>query len=292
MPARKSKRLQWPRTLPPLAFDQGVFQHLIMPEETRGSVQQYLAARRRLCTNPVFLQSIKNLRDRYPLTYWKQAEKWRRVSCKLNDDMKKACFKILDRFWIKAGKAPVVPSLSLTVGGGLRFEGEARGLCDQCGLEARDIRWIEWLVRNWDPEAVELPPEEPIEIKPNFFPWRITVIDYLPLKHRRVVLVLEQGASQKAARRAADRAVKELPANCLRNAPSINDLEREQLHELFKKEIRKGKRAGQAYFKDLAERMTKEYWPISTATIRKEYYKFTGVRPRQYSGAASRDRRE
>lgn len=291
MPARKSKRLQWPRTLPSRP-DQAVCQYPINPEENRGSVQQYLAARRRLCTNPVFLQSIKDLRDRYPLTYWKQAEKWRRISCKLNDDMKKACFKILVRFWVKAGKVPVVPSLSFTAGGDLKFDVEARGLCDRCGLDERDRRWIEWLVRNWDPEATELPPEEPIDIKPNFFPWRITVIDYWPLEHRRIVLVLEQGASRKAARRAADRAVKELPAKCLRNAPSINDLEREQLHELFKKEIRNGKRAGQAYFKNIAERMTKEYWPISPATIRKEYYKFAGVQPKQYSGAASRDRRE
>ena len=301
MRSNHPKRPRWPQSLPTL-FDKPFTRHqLISPSETRQTEQLYLDARNRFYAMPLFRENICDLRRRYDEPYWRQAAKWQRLTNQLDRQLKKDVWKVLDRFWAKAGDAPVAPSITLKAGGRLRFNVEAEELCLQFGLEAQDWRWVEWLVRHWDPSTSKAPSleDEPLEIRPNLFPWRIVVSDYaIPVSgsiRRRVTLVLEHGASEKAAMRAAARAVKDLPAVSPDGGrPTLMNIERERLCELFQEHGFSKKRARAADFRALANIIGKENWRISLSTIRKEYFRWAepwGIRPKQYDGAHSRDRR-
>lgn len=296
MQSQHPKRARWPKALPPIPLPT-ISSYPIDPEETRGRQQDYLDVRKRFCTTPSFRKNICDLRRRYDAQYWRQVAKWQRLTKQLNKELTSGVWKLLDRFWAKAGDAPVVPSITFTVPH-LRFNTEADVLCRDFGLEERDSRWVEWLVRHWDPMSSEVPDFElePLEVRPNFYPWHITVTDFRIANRRRVTLVLEHGATSSAASDAAKRAVQALPASSRANAPGLTDMERERLHELFRKSGLNAPRAKQADFRTWAERMRNEFGPISESTVRSEYYKwakYCGLpfQPREYGGAASRNRR-
>lgn len=301
MRSHHPKRPRWPKSLPPLFDKPFIRRQRISPSETRQTEKLYLDARKRFYAMPLFRENICDLRRRYDEQYWRQAAKWQRLTNQLDKELKKDVWKLLDRFWTKAGDAPVAPSITFKAGGRLRFNIEAEALCQEFGLEAQDWRWVEWLVRHWDPSTSETPSleDEPYEIRPNLFPWRIVVTDYLTngsgSNRRRVTLVLEHGASEKAARSAAARAVKDLPAVSHDGGrPTLMESERERLCELFQEHGFSKKRAREADFRTLANVMEKENRNISLSTIRKEYFRWAepwGIRPRQYEGAHSRDRR-
>ncbi len=296
MRAQHPKHPRWPKALPPIP-PPTISSYPVDPEETRGRQQQYLDVRKRFCTTASFRKNICDLRQRYDAHYWNELPNWQRLANELHDEMEQGLWKLFDRFWAKAGDAPVVPSITVTAGGTLRFNVEAEGLCREFGLEPRDWRWVEWLVRHWDPRSSEVPDFElePLEIRPNFYPCHIRVTDFSGANRRRVTLVLEHGASPTAARHAAEHAVKALPA-ISRRKPTLTDPERERLCGFFQHHGFNKKRARAADFKTLAERMRQEVGPISVATVRKEYYKWATIsglpfQPREYGGAASRNRR-
>lgn len=295
MRSQHPKHPQWPKAFPPL-LPPTISSYPIDPEESRGRQQQYLDVRRRFYTTPSFRKNICDLRRRYDAQYWREIAKWQRLTGQLDKELMRGVWKLLDRFWAKAGNAPVLPSIRLGVPL-LRFHTEAEVLCRDFGLDERDSRWIEWLVRHWDPESSEMPDFElePLDLRPNFHPCHIRVTDFFVANRRRITLVLEHGASPTAARDAAAHAVKALPS-ISRRKPTLTDPERERLCELFQHHGFNKKRAHAADFRTLAERMRQEIGPISEATVRKEYYKWakrSGLpfQPREYGGAASLDRR-
>ncbi len=245
----------------------------VVPPSSRKYDQHILDAVKRLYSNPDFRRDIEELKKEYPPSYWEREARLRKDAAALQEQLWKAFAQVP---WQLHSVSVMCPSVCL------QFEKDAPYLAKKWGLYelTSSVRWIEFLVRNWDPTTQSQPPTPPWEARPGVYPWIVELNFCQDSKgskeFQQASVILKPGVSFNEAKQAIREAMKAMPESVKRkpSRPPLSDLERGLLRMRFQEFCATGKGTASRMIQGLQGSMQALGKPLSRTTIWNEWHRY------------------
>ena len=210
----------------------------VRPPNTPKHEQKFLDAWKRLCGNRDFRSDIKGLQQKYPPGYWRDHSGYLQKSLAVAEELRREVEKIADAFYQRSDPEYRV-SINLLPAVELSFDCDSKAISQKWAVS--DVRWIEWLVRNWDVTKPSMPPFGPQDRGLLLDRWRVEFDYYVPYIGNTIIrearIVLRAPVSLSAAITAAETALRKLNAGekVRKGRPGITDVDRANLRTIFER---------------------------------------------------------